>query len=148
MKDGVASKDYVNLELLHDQLKNLDQSIITIENELDYANITIETVNELKIGSDDQELLVPVGNGVFFSVTKPSDVKKIKIAVGAGVLVEKTLDDAIVFIKKQIDSLSAQREETIKLYDRVANEALLLQQKIESDLRSKSVSNNQDDFVY
>lgn len=138
MRDGVASKDYVNLELLNDQLKNLDLSINNIDNELEYAHLTINTINELKNNSSNEELVVPIGNGIFFSINKPKINDKIRIAIGAGVIVEKNFDEAIKFINKQIDQLNKQREESLNLYDRVSSQAIELQQKIESKLRTKN----------
>ena len=142
MKDGVPSKDYVDLEMLNNQLTNLDQTIINLDSEIDYAHISVETVRELSSVKKDTEMLIPIGNGVFFTVN-PSDVKNIKLAVGAGVVVEKNPSDVVKFIEKQISKMVSQREESIKLYDELAQRALNLQKKIETNLRSKKGHNNE-----
>lgn len=136
MRDGVPSKDYVDLELLNQQLQELEQSLQMADKELEYASVATAMISELKTVSKDQDILIPIGNGVFFTV-KAGDVSTVKVAVGSGVVVDKSADEASAFIKGQISELNEFRENSIKLYEQVAHKAVELQQKIESDLRKK-----------
>lgn len=136
MKDGVPSKDYVDLELMNKQLQDLEQSLQMADQELEYANIAVGMISELKSANPNQELLIPIGNGVFFTVNV-GDVRKVKVAVGSGVLVDKTADDAINFVKGQISELNNYRTQSLKLYEQVADKTVELQQKIETGLRNK-----------
>lgn len=134
MKDGVSSRDYVDLELLNQQLQELEQSLQMADQELEYASVAISMISELKTLDKNQEILIPIGNGVFFTV-HAGDVKQVKVAVGSGVVVDKTPEEASKFVNEQVNELEDYREKSIQLYQQVAEKALLLQKKMESELR-------------
>ena len=137
MKDGVPSKDYVDLELLNKQLQNLDNSLKLIDEDLGFASVATSVLSELTKTSKDQEILIPVGNGIFFSVLA-SAVKNVKVAVGSGVVVDKSFSDAENYIVKQINELENYRSDSINLYNQLANKALEVQKRIESNLNKKN----------
>jgi len=136
MKDGVPSKDYVDLELMNRQLQDLERSLQMADQELEYADVAISMISELKGTDSNQEILIPIGNGVFFTV-HVGDVRQVKVAVGSGVLVDKTADDAIDFVKGQITELENYRLQSLKLYEQVADKTVELQEKIEMGIRTK-----------
>ena len=136
MKDGVPSKDYVDLELLNRQLQDVEQSLQMADQELEYASVATAMISELKSTDKNQEILIPIGNGVFFTV-HAGDVQQVKVAVGSGVVVDKSADQAIDFVKGQIKELEDYRNQSLALYEQVANKAVALQEKIETEMRKK-----------
>lgn len=136
MKDGIPSKDYVDLELMNRQLQDLEHSLQMADQELEYAGVAVDMISELKGTDPNQEILIPIGNGVFFTV-HVGDVRQVKVAVGSGVLVDKTADDAVDFVKGQITELGDYKTQSLKLYEQVADKAVELQQKIETEMRTK-----------
>jgi prefoldin alpha subunit len=67
-------------------------------NEFSLASTTLEGVKTQK---SDEDALIPVGGGSYVRV-KLSDISKIVMGVGAGVVVEKPIQDSINEIKERI----------------------------------------------
>ena len=67
-------------------------------NEFSLASTTLEGVKTQK---NDEDALIPVGGGSYVRV-KLSDISKIVMGVGAGVAVEKPIQDSINEIKERI----------------------------------------------
>ena len=66
-------------------------------NEFSLASTTLEGVKTQK---SDEDALIPVGGGSYVRV-KLSDISKIVMGVGAGVAVEKPIQDSITEIKER-----------------------------------------------
>ena len=74
-------------------------------NEFSLASTTLEGVKTQK---SDEDALIPVGGGSYVRV-KLSDISKIVMGVGAGVAVEKPIQDSINEIKERIADLDKAR---------------------------------------
>ena len=74
-------------------------------NEFSLASTTLEGVKTQKT---DEDALIPVGGGSYVRV-KLSDISKIVMGVGAGVAVEKPIEDSVNEIKERIADLSKAR---------------------------------------
>lgn len=86
-------------------------------NEFSLASTTLEGVKTQK---NDEDALIPVGGGSYVRV-KLSDISKIVMGVGAGVAVEKPIQDSINEIKERIADLDKAR---ISLQEQL-NQALM-----------------------
>lgn len=136
MDDTVATNDYVRLEMLSQQLKELEQSINMADEQAEHAQLAKTMLEELKTTDTQQELLVPIGNATFLSV-KASDVKTVKVGVGANVVVDKTVAEAIERINNQLTEVRAYQEKSAHLYEQVVSQALELQEKIEKEYKQQ-----------
>jgi prefoldin alpha subunit len=74
-------------------------------NEFSLASTTLEGVKTQKT---DEDALIPVGGGSYVRV-KLSDISKIVMGVGAGVAVEKPIEDSVNEIKQRIADLDKAR---------------------------------------
>jgi prefoldin alpha subunit len=74
-------------------------------NEFSLASTTLEGVRTQKA---DEDALIPVGGGSYVRV-KLSDISKIVMGVGAGVALEKPIEDSIKEIKERIADLDKAR---------------------------------------
>ena len=74
-------------------------------NEFSLASTTLEGVKTQKT---DEDALIPVGGGSYVRV-KLSDISKIVMGVGAGVAVEKPIEDSVNEIKERIADLDKAR---------------------------------------
>jgi len=74
-------------------------------NEFAMASVTLEGVQSQK---PDAEALIPVGGGSFVR-GKLADVSKIVMGVGAGVAIEKPIQDSISEIKGRVSDLEKAR---------------------------------------
>jgi prefoldin alpha subunit len=69
--------------------------------DLTYANMTIEGVEKEK---ENAELLVPIGGSSYVRV-KLANPDKVVVGMGAGVSIEKTLQEAKSMLKERLDEL-------------------------------------------
>ena len=74
-------------------------------NEFSLASTTLEGVKTQKT---DEDALIPVGGGSYVRV-RLSDISKIVMGVGAGVAVEKPIEDSVIEIKERIADLDKVR---------------------------------------
>ena len=74
-------------------------------NEFSLASTTLEGVKTQKT---DEDALIPVGGGSYVRV-KLADISKIVMGVGAGVAVEKPIEDSVNEIKERIADLDKAR---------------------------------------
>ena len=74
-------------------------------NEFSVASTTLEGVKTQK---NDEDALIPVGGGSYVRV-KLSDISKIVMGIGAGVAVEKPIEESIKEIKERIADLDKAR---------------------------------------
>ncbi len=134
MQSGIKKKDYVDLELLHQQLTGLDESIALAKEQLDHTYIACDVLKELEKTKEESSLLIPLGSGMFLPA-KVKSGERLKVAVGAGVVVTKSFQEAFSYLEKQQEKLEAFQAKSVELYDKVAARALLLQEKIEKDMK-------------
>lgn len=96
---------YLELQMLNSQLQQLQQQIQTADAQsAEMAKIAI-SVEDAKSIEKGQELLVPLGQGIFIKA-KAEENKNVIMSVGADVVVEKSLDDALEVVKRQNDELN------------------------------------------
>jgi len=90
------------LQLIEQQFSYLQATI----NDYSQAKLTIEKMKDEKKGT---ELLIPIGGGTF-SFAQIKDASKILTDVGAGIIVEKTPEDALIVLDKRIEALQKNQE--------------------------------------
>jgi len=136
MPGAVPPKEVVELELVNQRLTELTQGLQMTEQQLEHSSLALSVLKELANTTDNQEILVPVGNGVFFTVNQ-SSIRDIKVAVGAGVVVDKSNADALAFVRKQFDELQSYYSQLITSYELTVQKANQLQEQIESGYKNK-----------
>jgi len=92
-----------NLQQMQQQLQLLEHQLL----ELDQVK---DTIVEMKKSEKGQEILVPLGAGVFTKATI-KDNEKIIMNVGSSVAVDKTLSEAEELVLKQIEELQKIQEQ-------------------------------------
>lgn len=100
----------LELQMLDQQIKQIEEQMANIEGQVFEVNNLIENLSELKSMKDNQEILVPVANGIFMKANI-KDSNNLKVNVGSGVVVEKTLDETKEMLKEQIKSIETYKEE-------------------------------------
>jgi len=94
----------LEMRLLEQTAETLQQRISMITaamTDLSYANMTLESVEKEK---EDTELLVPIGGGSYLKA-KLAAPDKVVVGIGAGVSVEKTLQEAKAIVKERLEEL-------------------------------------------
>lgn len=98
----------VEMRILEQTAENLNTRINmvnTMITDLTYANMTLEGLDKQK---ENTELLVPIGGGSYIKA-KLETPDKVTVGIGAGVSVEKTLQDAKDIINKRLEEMEKNR---------------------------------------
>jgi len=104
MKDDDLQQRYLEYQLLTNQIKQLQQQIEQLTQHLvDLGGIKegLDNVSNSEIG---EELLVPVGSGVFIKASLKENKEAI-MTVGANVSVDKNIKDVVIIVDKQIEEV-------------------------------------------
>jgi len=80
------------------QIDSLSAQIQIVENKRMEIDSTIETMDSLKENRIGTEILVPIGSNSFVRA-ELKDNKKVIVGIGAGISVEKTIDEAKEILK-------------------------------------------------
>lgn len=92
------------MRLLEQTAETLQQRISMLTaaiTDLTYANMTLENVEKEK---ENTELLVPIGGGSYLKA-KLATPDKVVVGIGAGISVEKTLQEAKAMVKERLEEL-------------------------------------------
>ena len=106
-----VSKEEEELRKLSVEMRFLEQTAETLQQrismvnaamtDLTYASMTLEDLEKEK---EDAELLVPIGGSSYIKA-KLANPDKVVVGLGAGVSVEKTLQEAKAIVKERLDEL-------------------------------------------
>ena len=94
----------LEMRYLEQTAETLQQRISMVNaaiTDLAYANMTLDGIEKEK---ESAELLVPIGGSAYVKV-KLADSNKVIVGMGAGVSVEKTLQEAKTILKERLDEL-------------------------------------------
>jgi prefoldin alpha subunit len=94
----------VRMKYMEQQAGSIERQTALLQNAISEAELTISTLNLMKKQTTTSNSLFPLGTGVFAEGTlKKAD--NILVDVGAGVMVEKSMDEAIKFIDEKGETL-------------------------------------------
>ena len=127
-KENEIATNLSMIEYYKEQLASIDMQIQYLQAAVaDYhkAKITVEQLNKTK-GADD--ILVPVGLGVFINAST-KDTSKVLVDIGAGIVAEKTVDDAIKKIDGRIEALQENQKKLLSMAQQLQTEAVELSNK-------------------
>ena len=98
----------VELRILEQTAETLNSRINMVNTmiaDLTYASMTLEGLEKQK---ENAELLVPIGGGSYVKA-KLENPDKVTVGIGAGVSIEKTLQEAKDIINKRLEELEKTR---------------------------------------
>lgn len=84
--------------------EEMQKEIALVQNmiaEIDNASQTLKHIGELE---DEKEILIPVSSNVY-AKAKMKKQEKFLVLIGSNILVEKTLEETLEFMKKQREEL-------------------------------------------
>ncbi|NWF87272.1 prefoldin subunit alpha [Candidatus Bathyarchaeota archaeon] len=136
----------INIELrLLEQTAEAIQSRIDMINavitDLTYANMALEGLEKEK---ENSELLVPIGGNSFIKA-KLENPDKLIVGMGAGISVEKTMQEAKEIIKRRLDNTEKTRQSLQQQLAQVAEKISEDRERFESlvaEMRKEQPSQN------
>jgi len=99
--DEDFQKSLVQLRVYEGSARALQARLEIVNAALNEFSLASTTLEGVKTQKSDEDALIPVGGGSYVRV-KLSDISKIVMGVGAGVAVEKPIQDSINEIKERI----------------------------------------------
>ncbi len=106
MKNETNAKEEYYFNLIN-QLQEEYNQVVDSLNEVNYSIYCLEELQNVK---DEKEVLFPVLNGILIE-GKINKINSVKMNVGAGVIVTKSVEEAIDFLKEKQKKLIAGAEE-------------------------------------
>ena len=147
----MASKVEDDLRKLSVELRILEQTVETLQSrinmvnaaitDLTYANMTLEGLEKQE---KDAELLVPIGGSSYIKA-KLETPDKVTVGIGAGVSIEKTLQEAKEIIKKRLEDLDKTRTSLQQQFAQVVEKISEDREKfngLAAELRKEKTSKN------
>lgn len=103
-------------------METIYSEINTLESALREHQNALEILNKYKmdIEQKDYDSLLPIGGGIYLpvNITKP---QKMIVRVGAGVFLEKSVDETISYINKSIEKIRRLIDERISTLNQLKN---------------------------
>ena len=103
---------YAEHQLIEQQLKQFQNQIQTLDNQILEVNTLAQGIDELKKTKKDTDMLFPIANGIFMK-GKLEDNSKLLVNVGAGVVVENTIEETKKLMEKQLKNIEKLKEQSI-----------------------------------
>jgi len=132
------SKEEEELRKLSVEMRFLEQTAETLQQrismmnaamtDLTYANMTLEDIEKEK---EDAELLVPIGGSAYVKA-KLANPDKVVVGLGAGVSVEKPLQEAKTIVKERLDELEKAMASAQQQFAQVADRINADRNRLES----------------
>jgi prefoldin alpha subunit len=107
-EDEEIRRMLVELRLLEGSARTLESRLAVVDTALSEIVIASSTLEGIKNKPKGTEALIPVGAGSFIRV-ELADSEKIVMGVGAGVSLEKSVNDSIESLKDRQDDLEKLR---------------------------------------
>ena len=119
-QDEELTKYLALIEQYKEQINSLDMQSQYVQSAImDYNKAKI-TLENLKIKEKDKEILLPIGGSTFLSANL-KDPSNVLFDIGAGIVAEKKIDDAIVQIDKRIEELQKTQEQISSVMQNLQN---------------------------
>jgi prefoldin alpha subunit len=116
------------IEYYKQQLESIDMQLQYLQTTLtDYQRAKM-TVGQLYDADENSELLIPVGAGTFVNASL-KNTSNVLIGIGAGIVIEKTVDDAVIKLDERIKRIQENLEKMLSLGQKIQSDAEELSHK-------------------
>jgi prefoldin alpha subunit len=127
-KEEEITRNLTLIEYYKQQLESIDIQLQYLQSTLaDYQRAKI-TVGQLNTVDDNSELLIPVGAGTFVNGSL-KNTSNVLIGVGAGIVIEKTVDEAVIKLEERIKRIQENLEKMVSLGQKIQSDAEELSHK-------------------
>ena len=128
MTEEEITRNLALIEYYKEQLNAIDYQTQFMQAALaDYYKAKI-TIEQLHKADENSEILIPVGGGTFINGSI-KEVSNVLVDIGAGLVAEKTIDDALKKIDERIKNLQGKQEKLLSTAQKLQVESDELSQK-------------------
>lgn len=111
-----------DLQMADKQLEQLKEHLERLDRQLSEVVAMRKSLEDFKELDGKEELMVPITNGVFAKAHLDSK-NKVHVNVGEGVIVDKTIDQAIALITTQLNQMASYREQVLEQFNSLIQKA-------------------------
>lgn len=104
MEKEKSTQEYMQLQLIVNQLSQLQEQFRMIDNQMAEIEIIKNSVDELQDIKNGSNILAPISNGIFVK-SKLYDNKNFIVNIGGGVTVSKNQNQLREFLDKQLNNI-------------------------------------------
>jgi prefoldin alpha subunit len=110
------------IEYYKQQLESIDMQLQYLQAAItDYQRAKV-TVEQLHAVDDNSDILIPVGGGAFVNGTL-KNASNVLLGVGAGLVMEKTVDETIAKLDERIHKVQESYEKVVALAQKIQGDA-------------------------
>lgn len=109
----------MQLDYLEQTAEALQQQLSMISSAMSTLNIASRTLNGIEKEKENAEMLIPIGNSSYLKV-KLADPDKVIVGLGAGVTVERTLQETKAMFKERQEQMEKAFKQTQQQFAQVA----------------------------
>jgi prefoldin alpha subunit len=127
-KEEEITRNLTLIEYYKQQLESIDMQLQYLQAtiaEYQRAKMTVEQLTNI---DENSELLIPVGAGTFVNGSL-KNASKVLIGIGAGLVVEKNIDEAMTKLDERVKRLAENQEKMLALGQRIQTDAQVLSEK-------------------
>jgi len=126
-KEEEITRNLTMIEYYKEQLNSIDMQLQYMQAAIaDFYKAKL-TVENIKKTTDQSEILIPVGGGTYINGIVNNSTKLL-VDIGAGIVTEKTVDDAVTKIEERIKTYQENLEKLMNMAQKLQNEATELSQ--------------------
>lgn len=123
-------ESYIEIQMIDQQLKQLQEYSENFEKQILSVNEILESLDDFEKAKPASKILVPLQNGIFIEANL-GESKKVKVNVGNGTVVEKTLEEAREMMQKQAEAVGNYNLEILRQIDLLTSRMEELQKQVE-----------------
>lgn len=133
-KEEEITRNLTLIEYYKQQLESIDMQLQYLQAALaDYQRAKM-TVEQLHAADENSEILIPIGGGAFVNGSL-KNASNVLIGVGAGVVVEKTIDEAVTKLDERITKLQENQEKVLSIAQKIQCDAEELSSKTQQMMK-------------
>lgn len=126
--DDELQKYLIQIEQYKQQINALQEQMELIDAAISDYNKAKITLDKMKDGDKNTEILVPIGGRTFINA-KAGDPSKVLFDIGSGIVAEKKSEDAINKIEETVRQLENKKNEVSEILQKMQSTASQLSQK-------------------
>jgi len=133
-KEAEVSRYLALLEMYKEQIESLTNQSQIIQAMIEEYNRTKITLDKISNVEDGTEVLLSVGGGAFVNANV-KDTKKVVYNIGADILVEKTIEEAVKSIDERIDLLYNNLQKVVETTQKLEEAATQISEKVQDMMK-------------
>ena len=133
-KEAEVSRYLALLEMYKEQIESLANQSQIIQAMIEEYNRTKITLDKISNVEDGTEVLLSVGGGAFVNANI-KDTKKVVYNIGADILVEKTIEEAVKSIDERIDLLYNNLQKVVETTQKLEEAATQISEKVQEMMK-------------